>query len=144
MAQVSADFATLTDKCASEMVKAIVSDVADLAQTYAPQGQLWSESVREIAAGGGGGEGAGAAASYDLSPSVVETVEVLRDHLWVLANCVHPDLRLGMWRDIARYARALCTYVCVCVCVCVCLDGWMDACMDACMDAWIDREARGQ
>ena len=50
MAQVSADFATLTGKCASEMVKAIVSDVADLAQTYAPQGQLWSESVRETAA----------------------------------------------------------------------------------------------
>ena len=48
--------------------------------------------------------GAGASA-YELSPSIVEAVEVLRDDLWILSHCVHPDLRHGMWRAVARYGR---------------------------------------
>jgi hypothetical protein len=88
--QVSGDFGALADKCAAELVNAIAADIFDAASAYMPNGQMWTAAVRDSTPGfgrngghkGGGGGGSGEVAVSEISESIVEVLEILRDHLW--------------------------------------------------------------
>ena len=102
---VCGDFGNLADKCAGDMVRAMVGEVRSAAEAYLPLGQLWtSERVRGSVHAQEGGA-AGAAGGADLSPSIVEMVEMLRDFVALIARDVHPDVGQWMWRDLAREVR---------------------------------------
>ena len=94
---------------------------------------MWTAAVRDSTpanpriAADAGGEGGGGPVR-EVSTSVVEVLELLRDHLWVLAQAVHPELvcLCRVWKReggmvCVCVCICVCVYVCVCACVCVCV-----------------------
>mmetsp|Transcript_65347 Transcript_65347/g.105882 ORF Transcript_65347/g.105882 Transcript_65347/m.105882 type:complete len:228 (+) Transcript_65347:490-1173(+) len=69
------------------------------------QAQVRTSMAGEGGGGGGrrrGDDGGIEGTEYEVSGSIIEALELLRDHLWILSQFVHPDLRQGMWRKIAK------------------------------------------